>query len=679
MSKIEQRLQHHTPEVPVTISPSPQSSSTHHAPQAHAPLLLVIDDDANEVRAIATLIAQKGYRVRQTTDPHLAIAALEKLKPDLILLDIDMPDLDGYAVCEQIKANPETKHIPIIFLSNLTDVRAQVLAFEVGGSDYVTKPVQAAAVLARIENQLTRQVLQQRLQAQSLRLHDRNRQLQTEVHERQLLEQRLRSSEQRLRTLFAALTDAILSVDYQAGEITGVDVLPTRASAPDGGVAPWVTAIAEQLWLSSGEVNWAKRIGQVLASQQLYQCDLQLAIDAEMEEVHYWLTISISPLNHQTVIVVIRDISDRKQAEADRRQAEERYHSIVENALEGIYQTTPDGRFISANPALAKIYGYETSLDLIEAVTDIGREVYVDPKRRREFVVALENQEAIAGFESLVYRQDGRPIWISETARAVRDRDHHLLYYEGMVADITERKLAQEALQIQKRRIEQLLLNILPQPIAMRLQAGENLIADQFDEVSVLFADLVGFTQFSAQKRPDELVKVLNAVFSTFDRLTEQFGLEKIKTIGDAYMVVGGLPTPTPNHAEAIAQMALAMQRSLSALNVTAGIEVQARIGIHCGSVVAGIIGISKFSYDLWGDTVNTASRMESSGIPGKIQVSAAFRQSLGDQFIFEERGIIEVKGKGNMQTFWLLGENWLDDTADLIPLNNPELTSSPR
>jgi class 3 adenylate cyclase len=225
------------------------------------------------------------------------------------------------------------------------------------------------------------------------------------------------------------------------------------------------------------------------------------------------------------------------------------------------------------------------------------------------------------------------------------------------LGSLIQRKQAEAALKLQQEQTEKLLLNILPKPIAERLQKEQKLIADHFDDVSVLFADLVGFTEFCAQKTPTQLVEILNGIFSEFDRLSELHGLEKIKTIGDAYMVVGGLPTPREDHSEAIALLALDMQAALRRFNVKIGENFQLRIGVHSGSVVAGIIGISKFSYDLWGDTVNVASRMESNGLPGKIQVTAGTYERLKEQFVFEERGQILVKGKGKMLTYWLIEE----------------------
>jgi adenylate cyclase len=216
----------------------------------------------------------------------------------------------------------------------------------------------------------------------------------------------------------------------------------------------------------------------------------------------------------------------------------------------------------------------------------------------------------------------------------------------------TRRRLRQE-----QQRSEQLLLNILPPSIAERLLKQQQTIADSFAEVTVLFADIVGFTQLSTQMSAPEVVNLLNQVFSRFDELAEYYGLEKIKTIGDAYMVVAGLPQHRIDHASAIAQMALAMQQALKELNRQNGHHLEIRTGIHTGPVVAGIIGLKKFAYDLWGDTVNTASRMESQGLPGEIQVSQTTYECLKQQYLFESRGSIAIKGKGEMTTYLLRGK----------------------
>ena len=213
-----------------------------------------------------------------------------------------------------------------------------------------------------------------------------------------------------------------------------------------------------------------------------------------------------------------------------------------------------------------------------------------------------------------------------------------------------------EQLRIEREKSERLLLNVLPKSIADRLKQGETSIADSFPDVTVLFADLGDFTRLATELPAPELVHLLDEIFSKFDWLAELHLLEKIKTIGDAYMAVGGLPMPRPDHVEAVAEMALDMQKVVPKLNAGDGKSFELRIGISTGPVVAGIIGSKKFIYDLWGDTVNIASRMESLGQLGAIQVSESTYERLKDKYTFERRGKIEVKGKGKMTTYFLTG-----------------------
>jgi class 3 adenylate cyclase len=217
---------------------------------------------------------------------------------------------------------------------------------------------------------------------------------------------------------------------------------------------------------------------------------------------------------------------------------------------------------------------------------------------------------------------------------------------------------SRRALDLERQKSERLLLNMVPASIAARLKQTQDVIADAFDEVTVLFADLVDFTPRSQQIAPAQVVQFLNELFSVFDQLAQRHGLEKIKTIGDAYMVAGGLPDPRPDHAQAAAEMALAMREEVARRADPSGRPLQVRIGIDTGPVVAGVIGTSKYSYDLWGDTVNTASRMESDGVAGCIQVTARTFRRLRDSYRFQRRGSIPVKGKGEMVTYFLLGRN---------------------
>ncbi len=224
-----------------------------------------------------------------------------------------------------------------------------------------------------------------------------------------------------------------------------------------------------------------------------------------------------------------------------------------------------------------------------------------------------------------------------------------ILYYFHRGTARVEMELDSE-----KKKSDRLLLNILPEPIAERLKKGERLIADRFDQATVLFADIVNFTPMSGSMEADEVVGILNRIFSAFDMLCEKNGMEKIKTIGDSYMAVAGVPEPAPDHMQSAARMALDMQEIIQQIAAAEGLSLTIRIGMHSGPVVAGVIGEKKFIYDLWGDTVNLASRMESHGIPGQIHVTEQVFNRLSGSFEFEARGTIEVKGKGPMQTYFL-------------------------
>ena len=228
------------------------------------------------------------------------------------------------------------------------------------------------------------------------------------------------------------------------------------------------------------------------------------------------------------------------------------------------------------------------------------------------------------------------------------------LMFKRVSWEITERKRAENKVRTEQEKSDRLLLNILPEPIAKQLKEGKNNIADGFSEVTILFADIVGFTKLSEKISPQEVVSLLNEIFTGFDQLSDQHRLEKIKTIGDAYMVASGLPMHRKDHAEAIAEMALDMQQEIARFNAQHQANLSIRIGINTGPVVAGVIGTKKFIYDLWGDAVNTASRMESHGIPGCIQVTESTYKHLQAQYQFEKRGKIQVKGKGEMITYLL-------------------------
>ena len=222
---------------------------------------------------------------------------------------------------------------------------------------------------------------------------------------------------------------------------------------------------------------------------------------------------------------------------------------------------------------------------------------------------------------------------------------------------VRQMERAEDAAERERQRSDALLLNILPPDIADRLKnnAG-SAIADAYPQASILFMDMAGFTARASDTTPEELVRFLNGVYTKIDSLVERHGLEKIKTTGDAYMVVGGLPKPLPNHAGALASLALDIRDALRGLTDPKGRAVPLRMGIASGPVVAGVVGTRKFFYDVWGDAVNVASRMESTGLPGKIQIAPLTRDLLAAGFELEERGVIDIRGKEPMQTWFLVG-----------------------
>jgi PAS domain S-box-containing protein len=483
--------------------------------------LFVVDDDLHTRDLLTRILRQKGYQVESVATGQQAIDRLTEAGASLVLLDILLPDLDGYRLCQRLKENPLTQNIPIIFLSSLDDSLDRVKAFQVGAADYIAKPFASEEVLVRVQNQLN------------------------------------------------------------------------------------------------------------LASQR-------------------------QQLNYQNALLR-QEVEERTQVEQALLAAEMNYRSIFENSTVGIFKASAQGTYLTVNPSMAQLYGYDSTTEMITTVQDINRQIYVQPKRRDELMVYLNRYDRITDAESEVFCKNGSTLWVSEDIWKVWDREGHFLYYEGIVHDISERRQIETELRQQRQQADRLLVNILPYRIAQRLKSDSRIVPESLERVSVLFADLVDFTAASTEMNPDQLVTLLNEVFSMFDQLAEFHGLEKIKTIGDAYMVAGGVPMPQEHHDQAIAQFALDIREAIQQFSRSDGNPFQIRVGIHTGPVVAGVIGRRKFAYDLWGDTVNLASRMESTGEAQKIQVTPEFYHRLKDQFKFEPRGDIAIKGRGQVATYWLI------------------------
>ncbi|MCS6813599.1 MAG: PAS domain S-box protein [Cyanobacteria bacterium] len=550
-------------------------------------------------------------------------------------------------------------------------------------------------------------------------LYDANQRLQAEIAERKLAQATLQDILETVSRDKADL-EIILSTTAEHGDFMEYQLYTQAVSAMRQNqellqaISEATSALIILAKQSTGLVTYAnaiarQRLGLVVRpdhNQHLislfaytanyYQVQTMLAMqgsvqnyETEMQQTDgltFWVSVSINPLtlNDQAMILVTaHDISDRKRIEvalnqsrealryqaqkleervAERtkalQQAEEKYRNIFENAAEGIFQITPEGRFLSVNPAMARMCGYDSPDVFIAAITNAGQQLYVQVDRRDELIAYLRRFDEVSGFESQIYRRDRSIIWVSENVHSVRDENGTLLYYEGSMRDITELKTTEEELRQQRLMSERLLLNVLPQSISQRLKRGEKTIVDNFTEATVLFADIVGFTELSSDISPTDLLDLLNEIFSTFDGLVDRHKVEKIKTIGDAYMVVGGVPIPKADHVASIADLAIDMINSVQHFKTRQGKAIALRIGIHTGPVVAGVIGTRKFTYDLWGDTVNVASRMESQGEASRIQVTQAVYDRLHKRYKLEERGQIDVKGKGVMTTYWLLGRN---------------------
>ncbi len=386
-------------------------------------------------------------------------------------------------------------------------------------------------------------------------------------------------------------------------------------------------------------------------------------------------------------VLTFADISERTWAELERKRAEQKLRDseaqvrlLLDSTGEGIYGVDIDGYCTFANAACLRILGFESDDELLGArmhdlvhhhradgttypmdecriyrASKENRGVHVDD----EVMFRADATSFPAEYWSFPMEQDGETVGSVLTFVDITERKHmeaELLEDKARLTEETTR-LTAERNRAQRLEVEaySLLRNVLPAEIAERLRKfPKRTIAERFDEVTALFADLVGFTALSSRISPDYAVELLNEVFSAFDDLAGRRDLEKIKTMGDGYMIVAGAPTPRDDHCDAIARLAMDMRDWMEDRGSDDGIKLRIRIGIDSGSAVGAVIGTTRFAYDMWGDTINVASRMESSGEPGRIQVGPGAYKRLQGAYVLDPRGTIDIKGKGQMETWFL-------------------------
>ncbi|MFB2835118.1 adenylate/guanylate cyclase domain-containing protein [Floridanema evergladense] len=451
----------------------------------------------------------------------------------------------------------------------------------------------------------------------------------------------LAATEAELRGLFAAMTDVILIVDRQGYMLKVVSTNPSLLIKP---LSEQVGKTLHELLPKAQADICFTHVQTALATQTTVNFEYDLSINNQQ----VWFSANISPLSPEKVIWVARDMSDRKILEDKLRDSYAQLNTLLESMTDAILVIDSQANNIEVAPTNPQRL-YAPDIDIISSTIEqfYGESAETFLSKIHQALAAKQtinfeynlsiNETEFWFFANIAPISEDSVIWVAR--------------------DISDRKKAEAELRLEKERSEQLLLNILPEPIASRLKQNSSVIAESFNEVTIMFADLVGFTSLSTKLQPIELVNLLNQIFSTFDQLVEELGLEKIKTIGDAYMVAGGLPIPRVDHAEAIADLALNLLNIMQQFQLNLEEELQIRIGINTGIVVAGVIGKKKFIYDLWGDAVNVASRMESHGIPGYIQVTEATYQRLKHKYLFEKREEINVKGKGKMKTYFLIAK----------------------
>jgi len=555
-------------------------------------ILLVEDNEMNR-DMISRRLIKRGFAVSMAVDGEQGIEKARNEKPDLILMDLSLPKIDGWEAARRLKAGSDTRAIPIIALTAHAMSGDREKALEAGCNEYDTKPVDFTRLMGKINGLLA------------------------------------------LTAAAGSPTPAPKEENLQdeATPSAPSPIPPTAAGPTSPAPAADPAEKAPSIPVSSPDQAAEEVLAVSLAKAMVAEAKPAREAKAESTEIGTSpapLAQLASPTLARHLLIV--DDNENNRDLLSRRFEKQGYLTETAASGEDALELIAHKRF---DAVLLDIM--MPGLDGVEVLRQIRKKwslvelpvIMVTAKSEREDLVnALE-----AGANDYVPKPVDFLIALARIRTQLQLKDEH-------------------------SKSERLLLNILPKLVADMLKRDSENFAERYSEATVMFADIVGFTQISAGLEPKALVRLLNEIFSAFDDLATKYSLEKIKTMGDGYMVVGGVPIPRLDHADAIALMALEMRQFITDFNRKLTQPLGIRIGIATGPVVAGVIGKSKFTYDLWGDTVNIASRMESHSQNGMIQINRETAHFLDGKFNVKKRGTIEVKGKGQMETFFLIGKN---------------------
>jgi len=546
-------------------------------------LVLVVDDDEANRTLLRDSLETHGYEIVEAESGEQALQKVEQRPPDVILLDVMMPQmdgflpqLDGFEVCRRLKREARTAHIPVLIVTALSDETERLMGIAAGASDFLTKPINLQELTLRVGRAVHAKPLSDQIPAENL-----------------LLNTLPRPSAERMKP----------------GEINIAEYHPDVSVLVADPVSPPPTR---------GLPNHKP------------------PANMQTETLNRNKSSSARALGCRGLVLIVDDEEPNRMLLRD--PLETHGYEIIEaengeQALQKVEQRPPD--VILLDVMMPRMDGFE----VCRRLKNDARTAHIPIL----MVTALsERRERMMGIAAGASDFLTKPIDLQELTLRVGHAVHAKRLFDQ--------------LQAEQQKSEHLLLNTLPRPIAERMKQGEVNIVDQHPDVTLLVADLVGFTTLTANIGPAQIVYLLNEIFSGFDLLAEKHGLEKIKTIGDAYMVAGGIPLPRPDHAEAIAELALDFMAETEKFNRAYNTSIHLRIGISTGSVVAGVIGRRKFTYDLWGDTVNLACRLESLAQAGSIQVSDLTYERLKDKYRFDGSQTIEIKGRGPELVHALLG-----------------------